>query len=468
MKLLPILVVSAVLMLVVVQITAVPNGSIISNLYPYPNPSGMAATFTSNGVIDLKNPFFQSLGTNGRSCGTCHQPDQGWSIAANKVKERFDASSGLDPIFRGNDGSNCDQGFDTSTLDARRNAYSLLTSRGLIRVGVEVPADAEFEIVSVENPYGCNDKKTLSAYRRPLPSANLRALSAVMWDGRESTPPLTERISFTTNPNDLLFDLAHQSVSATLGHAQALTPPTVEQQRQIVEFEVGLSTAQISDTKAGPLHAAGGNGGPAGLSRQQFFVGINDPLGGNPSGAGFTPVVFAMFDRWLNLHADSEANNARAAIARGEQLFNSKTFHVMNVGGLNDDLAKPDIVATCGLCHDSPNVGNHSLPVPLDIGLSDPSGLFDFTYLPVITARNKTTQQTIRRTDLGRGLITGKWRDIGRVKGPILRGLASRAPYFHNGSAQTLADVVNFYDFRFGIGLTLQEKSDLVAFLSAL
>jgi hypothetical protein len=468
MKLLPILAVSAVLVLAVVHITAGPNGSTISNLYPYPNPSGMATTFTSNGVVDLKNPFFESLGTNGRSCSTCHQPDQGWSVAAYKVKERFDQSAGLDPIFRTNDGSNCDQNIDTSTLDGRRSAYSLLTSRGLIRVGIDVPADAEFEIVSVNNPYGCDDKKTLSAYRRPLPSANLRALSAVMWDGRQSTPPLTEKITFATNPNDLLFDLAHQSSDATLGHAQALIPPTAEQQRQIVEFEMGLSTAQVSDTKAGMLHGFGGNGGPANLSRQKFFVGINDPLGGNPSGAEFTPVVFTMFDRWLNLHADSTENVARAAIARGEQLFNSKTFHIRNVGGLNDDLGIPDIVGTCTLCHDSPNFGNHSLPVPLDIGLSDPSGLLDFSYLPLITVRNKNTQQTIRRTDLGRGLITGKWRDIGRLKGPVLRGLASRAPYFHNGSAPTLADAVNFYDFRFGIGLTAQEKRDLVAFLNAL
>ena len=368
MKFLPLLTACAVLVLVVVHITSGSDGSFISNGYPFQNPSGMAATFTSNGVIDLKNPFFQSLGTNGRSCGTCHLPDQGWSIAATKVKARFDESAGLDPIFRTNDGSNCDHDIDTSTLAGRRNAYSLLTSRGLIRVGIEVPGEAEFEIASVKNPYGCDDKTTLSAYRRPLPSTNLHGLSAVMWDGRESTPPQTEKITFTTNPNDLLFDLAHQSVSATLGHAQALTPPTVEQQRQVVEFEMGLSTAQISDTNAGPLNTVGGNGGPTGLSRQDFFVGINDPLGGNPSGAEFTPVVFTLFQRWLNLQGDDAASNAKAAIARGEQLFNSKPLHITNVGGLNDDLGIADIPGTCGVCHDSPNIGNHSLPVPLDIG----------------------------------------------------------------------------------------------------
>ncbi len=50
----------------------------------------------------------------------------------------------------------------------------------------------------------------------------------------------------------------------------------------------------------------------------------------------------------------------------------------------------------------------------------------------------------------------------------MLRALAARAPYFHNGAAATLEEVVEFYDTRFGIGLSAGEKSDLVAFLRAL
>jgi cytochrome c peroxidase len=71
-------------------------------------------------------------------------------------------------------------------------------------------------------------------------------------------------------------------------------------------------------------------------------------------------------------------------------------------------------------------------------------------------------------TDPGRALITGKCADIGKLKGPILRGLAARAPYFHNGSAATLQDVVEFYNQRFDIHFTDQQKADLLAFLSAL
>ena len=81
---------------------------------------------------------------------------------------------------------------------------------------------------------------------------------------------------------------------------------------------------------------------------------------------------------------------------------------------------------------------------------------------------DNTTGATVQTTDPGRALITGKWADIGKVKGPILRGLASRAPYFHNGSAATLADVLVFYDMPFNIGFTPQEKADLIAFLNSL
>ena len=65
-------------------------------------------------------------------------------------------------------------------------------------------------------------------------------------------------------------------------------------------------------------------------------------------------------------------------------------------------------------------------------------------------------------------MITGKCADVGKTKGPILRGLSARAPYFHNGSAKTLDDAVEFYNQRFQLGFTDQQKNDLVAFLKTL
>ena len=89
-------------------------------------------------------------------------------------------------------------------------------------------------------------------------------------------------------------------------------------------------------------------------------------------------------------------------------------------------------------------------------------------YLPAITLRNKATGETSTTTDPGRALITGRWQDIGKVKTPVLRGLAARAPYFHNGSAKTLGEVVDFYNKRFHANFSPQQKADLIAFLNAL
>jgi cytochrome c peroxidase len=201
----------------------VATGQSLPNLFPFPNATGVLETYNiDGGPIDLTGPFFQSLGTNGRSCASCHRPAQGWTISASEVRSRFEATEGLDPIFRTNDGSNCDHDIDTSTVQGRRKAYSLLIKRGLIRIALSVPLTAEFDVVSVVNPYGCDDLATLSVYRRPLPTTNLRFLSTLMWDGRESsTQTGTQKITFPTNPADLLSNLAHQSLDATNGHAEA-------------------------------------------------------------------------------------------------------------------------------------------------------------------------------------------------------------------------------------------------------
>lgn len=455
------------------------SGQSLPNLFPFPNPAGLIETEnTGNQAIDLTGPFFQSLGTNGRSCGSCHRPAEGWSVSADEVRLRFELTQGMDPIFRTVDGSNCDHNIDTSTVAGRRKAYSLLTSRGLFRIALTVPDTAEFTVVGVVNPYGCGDPKTLSMYRRPLPSTNLRFLSTVMWDGRESSPQTgTQKITSSTYPGDLMADLAHQALDATNGHAQGSTPLTAQQQQAIVQLETGFSTAQAYDYRAGSLSANGATGGPSALAAASFFIGINDPLGGNPHGTPFTPAIFNLFDAWTNQRSHGDDDNdgrgglgaaQRASIARGQALFNSKRINITGVAGLNDDLNLAVIPGNCGTCHDTPNVGNHSVPLPINIGVGDVNSPLDVSYLPVFTLQNNTTHEIKTTTDPGRALITGLWKDVGKVKGPILRGLAARAPYFHNGSASSLGDVLDFYKQRFNVGFTAQEKADLIAFLSAL
>jgi cytochrome c peroxidase len=432
------------------------------------DPAGMVGTFQPGvATITSNNAFFQDLGTNGRTCLTCHQPANGWAVSAASVRARFAASGGKDPIFRLVDGATCPTD-KVSTPAEKTAAFKLLLGKGLIRIGIPMPASSEFSVSDVDDPYDCTTNSQtgltspttgiLSMYRRPLPATNLGFVTALMWDGREPS-------------------LASQALDATLGHAQANAAPTAEQQAQIVNFESGLFTAQESDDNAKLLHAAGATGGAVALSLQQsqFFDGVNDPFGQNPESQAFNPNIFDVYKPWLGLAGKDAARKYRASVARGEEVFNTKPINITGVTGLNDALNQPNISGVCGSCHDTPNVGDHSVKAPLNIGIANagPSAppALDISGLPIFTlqcTQGPLKGQTFVVTDPGRALITGKCADIGKLKGPILRGLAARAPYFHNGSAGTLMDVVNFYDRRFHIGFTDQEKDDLVNFLNAL
>src|SRR5712671_3906644 len=481
---------------------AVGEGSneIVPRFQEFSDPEGRFANFNAAGPTDTsKNAFFQDLGSNGRRCVTCHQASDAWSITPPHIQARFKATQGTDPIFRPVDGANCPLA-DLSTLDQRREAYSLLLTRGLIRIGIQVPANADYRVVSVYNRYGCNATDVISMYRRPLPTTNLPFLSAVMFDGRESSPATgTTKILYSNYPTSLLSDLAHQTVDATVIHAQGDgTRPTPEEQQQIVDFEMKLFTAQTYDRRAGDLDVDGAKGGPNSLVTQPFFISVNSsvyfllpafelPGGLVTAGDGqFTSNIFNLYDQWAQ--GDYQKHSvARRSISHGEQLFNTLQIPISGVAGINDEVAAGGLVSggipllqgTCGTCHDTPNLGNHSFPTPLNIGTGDPNpanprvnlGGLDLSYLPEITACKKDlttgglTNTCKTTTDLGQALVDGQFAHVGKIKGPILRGLAARAPYFHNGSAMTLLDAVNFYDTRFNLHLSEQDKDDLAAFL---
>src|SRR5207247_82912 len=229
----------------------------------------------------------------------------------------------------------------------------------------------------------------VSVYRRPLPTTNVGFLSTIMWDGRE--------------PN-----FESQAVDATLGHAQAAAPPTPDQVAHIVSFQKGVFTAQVFDNKSTSLTADNRN-------------------------------VLAMLSEDLR------------PVARVEELFNNTKVHIPGLARLHADLNTPSTPGFCGTCHHSPNIGHHSVKAPLDIGVPDAGDkkppVLDISGLPVFTltcTQGPLAGKVYKVTDPGRAMISGRCKDIGRFKGPILRGLASRAPYFHNGSAATLRDVVDF------------------------
>ncbi len=418
---------------------------------PQPNAAGTALTVTTQRRIDPRSAFFASLGANGRTCGSCHLESDGWSLTPETAQAKFAATGGADPIFRTNDGSNA-PGLDVSTPDARRSAFSLLLNRAVIRIGLPVPAGAEFRLVEADDPYGFATAAELSLFRRPLPAANLKFHPVIMWDGRETRPGLSAGQV-----------LANQAAGATTGHAQAPARPADAALTQIVGFETALFHAQKTDRVAGALDSGGVKGGPTTLSRQRFAPGINDPFA-----AGFDPNVFQIFAGFARPRRGTPANVAerRRQIAQGEAIFNAKRFFVRDVPGLNDDRGQPVVTATCGTCHNAPGVGSSSVGAFQNIGVSDADRRTPD--VPLYTFEHNTTGERVQITDPGRALISGRWRDMGRFKVPSLRGLAARRPYFHDGSAATLRDVVDFYNRRFSINLSPGEQEALTAFMEAL
>src|SRR6202040_3932925 len=100
------------------------------------------------------------------------------------------------------------------------------------------------------------------------------------------------------------------------------------------------------------LSGGGASGGPTALANQNFFIGINDPLGQNPTGAPFSSIIFNLYDAWVK--TNGLGSPARASIARGQALFNNRSINIMGVAGLNDATGLPLIQGNCGTCHSAP------------------------------------------------------------------------------------------------------------------
>jgi cytochrome c peroxidase len=460
--------------------------------------TGVTTTLSVNGPIDTHGAFFQSLGSNGRTCATCHVTSQAMSISAVGVQLRFLETFGRDPLFASVDGANCPDARQGSVAD-----HSLLLQHGLIRIFLKPPTGTGLRISVVHDPYGCaittdptDGQQVVSVYRRPLPTTNLGFLSTIMFDGRETKQPLNVLATF---PYNLAADLSQQAIDAISIHAQGTQTPTAEQIDDIVDFELGLYTAQSYDYAAGSLSAGGAIGGPGYLETvlsQAYYPGINDSLGDDPHTLPFNPSAMTLYTAWSPAAANAypaalRSEQARRDIAAGETLFDSAPVQISNVRGLNDNpaLGNPStFTGTCTTCHDTPNAGDHSFPLPLDIGTGHSvlprtetdanisAGLAQLSMpdLPVYKIDGCTNPfdagqtESFYTTDPGKALVTGLCGDFNRIKGPILRGLAARAPYFHNGAAADLNQLINFYNKRFQMNLTEEQKRQLVAFLNSL
>jgi cytochrome c peroxidase len=386
----------------------------IENSQPFRNPAGHVATFSTLGAIDLTGEYFQPQGSNGRSCATCHVPQDAWSITPITIQRLFDETGGTHPLFNPLDANNPDA--DLSSVEAREMGYGMLLSRGVFRRGGALREQREWDLVGVDDPHGFANLTRLVHWRRALPTINFILGSAtVNWDGGNSVGA------------DQRAGLENQARRNVTG-AQQGPPAPPDVIANIVDFERSLFTAQVSALAIGRLDADGARGGPDALAMMQRASG-----------------PFDLFDAWAG-----HENPRRAQIFRGQTVFNST-----NAGG-----------RSCSACHNSANDGTNIDSLLFDVRTA--SSAARTPDLPLYTFRHRTTGETRALTDAGRGNVTGLWSDLGRFKTPTLRGLAARAPYFHNGIAATIEEVIRHYEVHFGFIFTAAERADLAAFLRAL
>jgi hypothetical protein len=387
----------------------------IPNSHPVRNPGGKAATFSTQGSVNLTGEYFQAQGTNGRSCGSCHIAEEAWAINPGTLQHLFDETEGTHPVFNRLDADNPDTA-NFNTVEGRLVAYSMLLSRGVFRRGGPPRPNSEWELIAADDPHGFANLNRLVHWRRVMPTINFALGSAtVNWDGGNS---------IGTDQHAGLVNQANRNVIG----AQQGPPAPPEVIADIVAFEESLSTAQLIVPGVGRLDSDGARGGPEALSNMARVAGR-----------------FDLFDAWAG-----NDNPRRAQIARGQELFNAT-----NANG-----------RSCSGCHNAANNGTNMSNLLFDIGTA--SAAARTSDLPLYTFRNRATGATRQLTDSGRGNITGLWNDLGRFKTPTIRALAARAPYFHNGIAPTLDAVVRHYETHLSFVFTNAEREDLVAFLNAL
>jgi cytochrome c peroxidase len=395
----------------------------LPNNFPFVNGAGTAATYSTTGAVDLENAFHTPQGTNGRSCASCHLVQAGWSVRPLDVEILFWTTQGRHPIFNRLDANSPNP--DVSTLQARHAAYSMLR-KGLFRRGGNLPAGAEFTIEAVDDPLGAGGSTTrFEAFRRPLATANFHIAKNVGWHDQN-----------TNGSGNVHAGLVAQATGNITG-AQEGPAPAPETVEEIVVYEESLAFAQQAVWGVGRLDTCGARGGPEHLAAQPHVEGR-----------------FDLYDAWIGLTPGSCGSRAedkkRARIARGQELFNNP-----NPGGRR-----------CGACHNAANNGSNVNGTLFDVGASRAE--FRKPGMPLYTIRNTATTVERQTTDPGRALRSGRWADVDRFKTPSMRGLAARPPYFHNGIAATLKDVVLHYEQALGFVFTPEEREDLVAFLEAL
>jgi len=470
----------------------------------YDDPAGRIGLVNTAGTITTAgHPFFEPIGTNGRACVTCHQPADGMSVSVATIKRRWEVTAGKDPLFAMIDGANC-----PNQPAADPASHSLLLGRGLFRIALPWPprddkgqvVTPEFTIEVVRDSTGCNSgpeygingtRHEISVYRRPRAAVNLRYVASSGFGvspfiGKTgqlaAVDPETGRpLNMNMMADARKSTLKTQAQSAAHDHLQVAKPLTPEQLTQIQDFELQLYGAQAVSNVAGKLVEPDG---PSGIGPEAMAKGRDGVLGNNT-----TQYVIPMENKWADLPAgktpaEKARNEFLESVQRGHDVFFYRTFWIKDAMHINSVGLGNPIKRTCATCHGMHMTGMDTANGWMDLGTTNhPYALEpaespwakDLPPLPLfkITCREDLPPhpflgRVIYTQDPGRALISGKCEDVGAIVIQQFRGLAARAPYFSNGSAANLRELVDFYDRRFNIKYTEAEKTDLINFLESL
>lgn len=479
----------------------------------YPTDNGKVQSTAADKTLRNNQFFNHNLhgpdvqNSNGQACVSCHLPSDGFDLHVDTIRAAFNATQGTDQLFRLNDTADRPDA-DISTLDARRKAFKLFLNYGIVRIGKSFHTPSDFTVApqntsrygplpNTNDPQQAAGVATLSLFRRPLVNTNVNFDSSVLWDGRAS-----------------IGNLRAQVIGAAKGLLLAGTISN-DDADNIAAFMTGVFTDQIFDNPpptgagAGSLSARGATGGVQNLlalsqdpARPCVFAvdPTTNQLVLTPFVAAVAtpnsctsvildnPNTMTLFDAWASL-PNTTQNQGRLSVARGQEIFNTAVLHIP------PDLQIPGVtgnVAHCVTCHATNNLGNNpdptffvrigtdSIQILKQLADADPlvkpvlNRVVNLPHYclrptsdptPFSVAKCGTHFSDVLTTDPGRAMVTGLITDVGKFKPPVLRNLNARSPYFHNGAAGSIEDLVNFYNARFQIGLTDAQKTDLGTFI---
>jgi hypothetical protein len=408
-------------------------------------------------------------------------------LSIESIRKRWTETRGKDPLFAANDGSDC-----PSLPQDQESSHTLMLKRGLIRVARPWPPraadgkaiDPEFTLEVVRDPTRCNldsqygmksAQPMVSVYRRPRPATNIKFLTAVGFpsEPKNGMPLPTDPETGRMVSGNILSDNRVPTIRAQirdalhthLGMTQPASPATVA---TIEAFLEQLYSAQSVHTVGGLLNEGGATGGPKALrdAREGDLQ-----YGGSP--------IWKEFSSWMQPQmrgtTNAEQSAFRESVARGAEIFAKRTFLIDDSAGITNMGFGSPVRNSCAFCHNMQRTGMDVAPGQVDIGTTNSPHANSSPELPLFKLTCKATARAhpylgrvVYTQDPGFALTTGKCVDIGKITMQSMRALAARPPYFSNGSAQTIREIVDYYERRYRIGLSEQEKQDLTNLMSVL